>query len=638
MASNDSNEVDMTAIAFFNHIAEGSIEIYSYEPIFSAGIANTQEFSWRIDGYVEAQLESSWKVGGGEYYWYRIEGECTPVQCETMGVENPKCNMTFSTVVAGRNLAEVCENMKTPVYNAPVLTRVVSIKRYSRPVLKVGNSYECNILEDEYFCQVPECQDYCVHENVKENIPLKFIVFDTIYYSAMSGGISLSGRAEGSSRLNFVSQYPIVYFGGGCEVVVRYSYDSSTLGTLSVGALSVDQIEIEGAADFSSSRYDFIADGEVSLSGWSEFVSPNWNYEPTITHFILAESGQELLTEDEIEIGVSVLASSGFELVSIGGSAHLGYHFQATGYLELDGVSDKLISLKHEPTVSDPIRISGTSSDVIAPSYIYVTSGIISLDGEANLGFEDLGLVLMNIKIATTAFGFEYNRDSVDQASFTSGEALTISNSVVNTSCGCSPTGLSLALTHNLLNSSMLANFLRRNGLDMSDRINLGYRSHDSSWRYSEKLSGASSSENMIMFFSFSCMVNYWKFSFSARNQDENGNLTETKLIMDIPSSFVCLKGGNISADISVDIYSGEIITSAGEQFYVVTPHSIRPSAKTPYRGLDVTVGGEPNSYTVYYDDIGLFKNSYWDRVPLRFGLNPNPRIEMTTMNLQSIF
>lgn len=643
---NSNEEPTLAMASAFDYEAAGAITVTSPEsPIFSAGISNSQEFSWRVSGFVETQLESSWQVGDGDYYWYRVEGECTPVECETMGVQYDNCRrMTFTTVVAGRNIAEVCENMKNPIVNAPVLTRITTIKRYSRPVIRTGpNNFDCNILEDEYFCQVPECQDYCVHENVSINIPIRFFVFDTIYSVTMSGGISLSGRSEGDFRFDFIPYYPVVYFGGGHEVVVRYSYGPGQFGALSfVEAASTQQVEMGGSAEFSSSRYDFESSGSIVLSGHSENVSPSWNYSPliptmssAINEVILTETGQELLAEDGTQIQASSLLYFAEGIHLGGGLSSLGYTIIGSGAFEIQGAADVLLSLIYEPDYSDSILMGGSVTDLSSPSYQYSPSSGVYISGDADLGFEDLGVILVNIRMAASVFGlgYEYESDNISPSS------LTISNSVVQNSCGCSFVGLSLVLTHNLINSSVLSKFFLRNGLTLPEKFNLGYKSYDNSWKHTQKFSGISGDglpEQMSIFFSLSCMSEYWRFSFTARSQDQN-NFLETKLIMDMPSSFVCTTNGNISTDILVDINSGEITAVADEKFFVVTPHSIRPAPKEPVRGLDVTVGGEANGYAIYYDDIGLFKNSYWDRVSLKFGLNPVSKMEMVTMDLQEL-
>jgi len=96
--------------------------------------------------------------------WYRVEGECGEVTCDEFGIEHRNCNrMTFVTTVSARSLAELCDTLANPSLNAPVGTKISSIKRYSRPMYRDQiEPGQCNVLGDLEFCQIPECMDYCV--------------------------------------------------------------------------------------------------------------------------------------------------------------------------------------------------------------------------------------------------------------------------------------------------------------------------------------------------------------------------------------------------------------------------------------------------------------------------------------------
>jgi hypothetical protein len=160
------------------------------------GVSSSQSFSWRISGVVESAVESSWSVGEGEYYWYRIEGECGEVECDTFGVQTNKCKkMTFTTVISARNLTELCENMQSPVINPPVQARITSVQRYSRTASRTASPLDCNIIQDVDFCQIPECLDYCVYERAVVDIPLQFIVYDSPFQVEGSGSASIGGSA-----------------------------------------------------------------------------------------------------------------------------------------------------------------------------------------------------------------------------------------------------------------------------------------------------------------------------------------------------------------------------------------------------------------------------------------------------------
>lgn len=150
------------------HLGSGSISLASsVDSEVSASASYDLLTSWRIRGSLEVDLDTSWNVGEGVWYWYRVEGECGPVECETFGMSYNGCGrMRFVTTVSARNLSELCDTLRNPRTNAPVNLKVATIQRYSRPVFR-GNTPadECNVMNEVEFCHIPECFDYCVEED-----------------------------------------------------------------------------------------------------------------------------------------------------------------------------------------------------------------------------------------------------------------------------------------------------------------------------------------------------------------------------------------------------------------------------------------------------------------------------------------
>jgi hypothetical protein len=101
-----------------------------------------------------------------------------------------------------------------------------------------------------------------------------------------------------------------------------------------------------------------------------------------------------------------------------------------------------------------------------------------------------------------------------------------------------------------------------------------------------------------------------------------------------MPADAIC-SDNKIATDIRVNINSGELVVAKGKQISVVSP--ARPVAvKT--RGVSVTVDGIFNDYVIYYDNLGLFKDSYWGSVPFEIKIDPAIRPDMPTMDLNPIF
>lgn len=621
----------------FAYTGSGSVETSGSAALFG-GISVAQSFSWRVSGLVESQIQSSWRVGDGEYYWYRVEGECGEVTCDNFGVQYANCKkMTFSTVISARNIAEVCENMQAPVINPAVQSRIISIKKYSRPAGGTAAAFDCNVLSDEEFCYIPECLDYCIYERAVVDLPIRFYAIEAVHHVDGSGGVHLSGNSYNDARLDFTPFYPVINFVGGCSFGVAYYFSSygPSLGMLGLSALSEDGIEISGSAECNSDYYHYDASGSIHLSGASSNVSPVWQYpRPDLVGGsgelgLISEDGFGLMTESGALWLSEAPLTGPMGGVFLGGSFAIGYFLDASGQATIEGSSDFTISMA--ASSSGGMEIEGSIAEVSSPSYNYYPSGGVLVSGSSDLGFEDLGVILTNIRLASSAFGFGFEFDEVQPDS-----SLTISQSSVVGTCGCQSAGLALALVHNLSESSALSSFLDRSGASLPSTIYMRYKSSDSSWREVRRLIGRDETggeEEISLFFNLECISSYLRFSFVARSKSSG---RETKMVMEIPPALMC--GNNLSADISADIRTGSFTASRDDQFYVVTPHSIRPQPTELSRDINIAVDGVPNGYVVYYDDMGLFNDAYWDDFPLEFRINPTARVEMPVMNLSSIF
>lgn len=625
----------------FSYVGTGSVVLSSSATV-SFGVSARSEFAWRIQGFVSSSLESAWRVGEGEYYWYRVEGECGQVECDTFGVQNRNCNrMTFTTVIPARDVAEVCEVMTSPVLNPPVQARIISIRKYSRPVLRTGvASPDCNILEDEEFCQIPECEDYCIDQRIVTDISLNFFAIEAVYAAEMSGGVNLSGVSGNDAVRNFTPVSPLIYFSGGSSFSVSYWYGPYVpMGFIpgDFSAAALGDLEVTGSAESLSSHRDYVASGSVVFLGASQNVSPIWHYPPPqhvlpgpeqVT--IINEDGSEFLLEDGSLLILEPPSYIPSLVLTFGGTLYMGYFASALGGITLEGESAHVPTLPYDG--DGFVEISGSLAEVVSPYYSYTPYGGVQMYGGAEFGFEDLGIISMNINLASSAFGLGYEFYTVDYES-----ALTISDSSVISSCGCPSAGLSLNMSHNLFDSRLLSSFMDRNGLISPTSAQLRYRSSDSSWRDAQHYSGVLESGEygqISIFFSLACLDGSWRFSFAVR---DNSSRSETKFITDMPSNLVC-GGNNIATDIELKIGRGLDSYISGESIYVVTPRSARP-AIAPDNQLNVSVAGLQNDYVVYYDELGLFGESYWSYSPLKFGIGAVSKgYEMQVVDLKRIF
>lgn len=582
-------------------IIPGSITISqgeSYTPTGSIVLSSTldfsikqtreKNFSWRVGGLLEKEIGFNWSTGEGEYYWYRVEGECGKVDCDNSGIDASQCNkMTFITIVSGRNVTDVCDALNSPRLNPPVNLRVASIRRFARPVLKTsGTDIECNTLEDQEFCHIPECLDYCIDETAKVSTTMSMTSIDFIRFREMTGGLHVGGSSETDRSRRYDPDSPLT-------VVTGQAISRLTIKPIISGGLT-----FSGGSERTLSHLSLSFSGGPSIFGSSRTTSPSGNFSFVGGLSLSAPDGSSAFTSYEMPT-----EQSSISLVS--------------------GSSDFLLSLN--PSSSGLLEVSGAASDYISPSYFYRPSGGAVFEGEAERNFDGLGVISFGASARMDWTSLSSYFDEANQF-----EPLTISDYSVTTPCGCGDLNLSIKAKHNLFGSNVLGKFLNRNNLSFSDTAVMRYRAFDATWFSNQHLSGPLA-ENWSIIFSLSCRTDVWRFVFSADKLDQ-GKKLQTKFIIDMPSEFICADQ-RISTRISLGVSSPANLFS-GAAVPVTSP------APVPVGSIvrnSVLVDESIFDYVVYYDNIGLFKDSYWSKTPFVIQIDPASATDMPLANLQKV-
>jgi hypothetical protein len=559
------------------------------------------ESSWRIEGFVEKTLESFWNTGEGDYYWYRVEGVCGTMGCDEYGVAYDQCNkMTFFTVVPARNISELCDQLRSPTINPPVRTRISSIKRYSRPLVKSTDPNQCNVLDEQDFCHVPECFDYCVDEDIIFSLGVKMNVVDTIYESDMSGGLFVRGSVQTDRYRFYEPEFPVIGFDGRFVLSTKLNFVSS--GGFSFAG---------GVYERTLTIYEFNAsDGGVDISGFSTFSTPRRSlFNP--------------------EGGFVFSGSVGFRA----GVA-------PTGGLQISGSSSNILKGIFRPSGS--LNILGSLSDNLSPGYHYSFDGglLVSLDSEVVEGISRFNFKSLGVVSSRFAFNMRTFDLASDLGDLSYRTTLTISDQTISPSCGCGPLGLSLLLSHNFSNSTILSNFIKRNGFILPPSVPMRYRSDENSWKgivhYLGRSGDGFSMEDWTIVFTFACNSDSWRFAFSTTMRNELADMDgHTKFVADIPIGQICQEGR--STNIKLMMESRGLVASSGRS-KLVTNSSSRNIVKTRNYRPECYINDVLNDYVVYYDNLNLFKNSYWKNVPLEMSINPASSGLMPTIDLQKIF
>lgn len=553
------------------------------------------EFPWQVEGFFQAEFTSSWNAGSSEMYWYRVEGECGVPTCDANGINYDDCLRTFFTLVAARSLSELCETLKAPSYTPAVNWKLKSIARYTRPALRENIvAGECNELEEQEFCQIVECLDYCV-DGASSTAFWTVSVTEDVAIREMKGSISVSGTADTFPlrRKAYIPSDSMLEFGG--------SFDAS----FSLSHISSSNLVVSGSAELSRYLLEHLV-GELHLSGYARTLSPSRSYSMSGGIDLSGSSKTPASVFSVVDIVVS--GSSDFESNSTHIYSGSLFHF-SSGSLNVGGSAER-VSGRHE----------------------HVSSGVLNLIGEAYSN--GLGLIEEEYLFETNVVSIAAEYPALPEVN-----TLTIDTASVTVSCGCGLLGQVLYATHNLSSSKVFGKFLTRNGLYLPYNSFMRYKSRDKSWRCVEHYSGFSSDgftkEEWSLFLTLLCTDQTWLFTFNAQVKNRfTGKNFQTKFVLDIPASLIC-SDNNIATVIRADINTF-VPSSKGVEILVVQSDR----ATTPYispNKVEISVDGTYSDFVTYYDELGLFGDSYWQDSPFEIRINQTNRMNMQRSDLTTL-
>ncbi|RDJ35238.1 MAG: hypothetical protein DWQ19_10515 [Crenarchaeota archaeon] len=643
-----SGEHDTLTLSHLFRTGSGGVEL-SYSPT-NPPITKISNFivdqvsSWNVYSTFTVSLESQWDIGGEVLRYYMIEGDCeSPPACETTGFDfnDSNCDggVRFFQTIAATSLADLCEKMQATYLNYPVKWPVKRIRRFSRPVYLSdieeqeanGIDHSCNELEDQVFCHVPECFDFCIDERVDVSMGVEVFIQDSFYNYQAAGGLILDGTV--------LPEYDTVVPVGGITLAgsadaAQATYEVSMDGGVDLAGESLvsspdwhyvvtSGVVFSGEADINASDFDIIPVGGITLSG---AANTNVVLTSALPNIGLVAGGEvDVDTFDLVVIldgdGVSVagiatvncsnwtysaagsitlsgesLAKSPVWHYTPGGGLSLSnpelMRYLPNGGLTLGGDSIEAISIYAEGGVE-----LGGESSFVSPDWHYTPGDGLTVGGSIETSFLVLGDFYIDMGAETELLLIE----PVYPISFDT-TALTSEVGLIVTSCLCDPTPNRLKLSHNIGSSAILKNFLLRNGLELPSQLNLIFNDYDDVWRVNKHFKGTGTNlgERWVILFEWACRSDsqteddepifsggkYWKFSLLVKREVDN-DVRESRIFYTFPEESPC------------------------DDDQLRFSFRINTNTKAVSLPVNLSAGN-----SIIYDDLGLFSDKYWQKNP----------------------
>lgn len=621
------------------------------------------DVEWDIRIYFDVARDFFYDVGELPLKVYQVEGCCKPNDgvfggCEVLPLDTNdplNCDQRFLQTIFARNLGEVCDFLTNTNWKWPIC----SIKKFSTEALDLiydGTNIppECNTLDEVEYCQIPECFEFCLQSDTVTHMGMTVHLVENVLQYTGTGGIEISGgydpvkHVSGSGGIVISGEAycypkPFVYYysgDGGMMVSGEANVVSTNWETTSNGG-----IVISGEANVVSSKWHYRGSGGIVMGGsTTAFPRPVYvssgksDVYPTYAGIrVSGHAGYPILARTSG--GITIYGSSPAAIIDshhegsggivMGGEASVvspDWHYDGSGGIVMGGaIGYHYLTLLYEVDNSVPITLGGEAPNRNSIDgdfwYTSLTDTPITLGGDADYRISQLkykpssnpNIVMGGGAVITSTFrvvddthmgmsghieGLEINYALDGQAA----PAITSPIQTVNTTCGeCNQVALKLNFKHNLEFANVFREFLVRNGLTIPASFPLFYNKRSDSWQGTLHYSGvAADNLNTTVTWrinvDWACTSQYadddfassvWRFSilFTRKNLATNTDF-DTRLLLLFPAEDICLTADRDGLDFSF-------------QF------DTKRQTVTTRQNLVVDVIN-------LYDNIGLFRSSYW--------------------------
>lgn len=185
--------------------SKGGISIENTEPVKALVKFNLNfNFNWQVNNTVSKDIRFLWGLGQLNIYWYRVVGKGTTSNC----LPQDPCCQKFILNVHARSLSELCQKLSQRRYKFPI----ESVQRFSRPAENSviaseeanGTNHDCNNLIDVEVCDIPDCADFCVQQDLTLNLGFNMSVqVDAFKAHEAEGSVFVRGSSDVVATLNF---------------------------------------------------------------------------------------------------------------------------------------------------------------------------------------------------------------------------------------------------------------------------------------------------------------------------------------------------------------------------------------------------------------------------------------------------
>lgn len=414
-----------------------------------------------------------------------------------------------------------------------------------------------------------------VHQEARTGGVAK-VVSSSYTYRDITGGVLISGSGISGMR----ASYRVKNIARGSVGPLFSSIDIGGQYEQNFHHEGVGGVVVDGDGISKSSFWSDVASGGVETGGEAAIKSSNWHWQ--------AIGGLTLTSGTNIVNRATYIYNASGE-IEIGGDYHT---FKRYTYIVSGGVT------------------TGGFAGVKSTAYNWTGTNGITIGGEAEYQFGDFGTLVSYLGMSVTVEDLLILFGTDDET-----DVLAVPDDTF-TKCNCAGMPLTMPYSHNMFVNNKLSQFLKRNNIAVTSSGSMLYNRINDSWQINQHYRGFSANnttkESWNIIHELVCTnvvggeaigENVWKLSSLIVLKDlVTLEEYDTRIVVAFLPDKVCKVDEQFRANISINT--------------VLDFATMDPNA-TVYQ-------------TLVYDDIGLFKNSYWlDNPNIVFsvsqgGISPN--------------
>jgi hypothetical protein len=596
---------------------------------------------------METSFEFIWNVGTLTPHWYQVRGNHITAEENQSFNSNEAGLQQYIQSIMATSTEDVCKQLSV-MYDAQLARTpmvipfnrwpLYEIKRFSNPAYmdksdsesplvslvpvdwtQIADCLELTVItrpkvtivsQDDLVCiDIDELGVNCqVGTDDEHIVPLSFS--DTTDVQRTELGVDyfvLGVDATGSAGY----MDAVLLFRNYSNNVIRIFSDAGSasiyrndLIVISTGKILIQDIagSVGEYTDLINARcllYSYSSEGTIELSGSTSDPVVDHLYEPVDSNLIVTGIA-----------GTFPYYASDEEVLSLGDGAWAYLDdptYTSDMSMTLSGGARVIYDYESEVSLS----LSDSADVSIDTSFWYSASGGLKLDCYYDRGIIDVEMVA---DVVISYFKVDYPVEDRNE------NVLPISPALINAACGCSSDQQTVLMTHNIVTSNVLSNFISRNSKSIPQEVILKYSSTHNSWLSQYHFTGIGNTdrtEKWDIVFELRCLTDEaprWQFSALIRKTDViTGEDFDTRLLYNLETTIAC-KSGLLS-------FTMRIGTNTNGNF---TTEPVMQTAEKE----------------IFLDEIGLFRNPYWVKNPfLTIGMEFNRNaVGVNRHDVSSIF